>query len=67
MSSFKRSERIIMILLIAAILLSVLSILLTFTFDVNKKYSSNTLNDEIGVDSAGVGLTVQKTIRNTNE
>jgi len=66
MSSFKRGERIIAILLIAAILLSILSIVLTFTFDANNRYSSNTLNEENGLDSSGVGLTIQGTVANTN-
>ena len=66
MSSFKRSERMIAILLIAAILFSILSIALTWVFEMNKENSSDTINDENGVDSAGVGLTVQTTIRNTN-
>jgi len=66
MSSFKRSERIIAILLIAAILLSILSIALTWVFEMNKENSSNTINDENGLDSANVGLTVQGTVVNTN-
>jgi len=66
MSSFKRSERMIAILLIAAILLSILSIALTWVFEMNKENSSNTINDENGLDSANVGLTVQGTVVNTN-
>ena len=58
-------EKVIIILLIAAIVLSVLSIALTWKFDTGEGFFSKNIKEGANPDSAGVGLTVQGTAANT--
>lgn len=60
------NEKIIIILVIVAIILSILSIALTMSFDTTRVFSSNAIIKESGSESAGVGLVVQGTKANTN-
>jgi hypothetical protein len=62
--SSKISEEVIIILLIVAIVLSILSIFLTWSFSANDGFFSNSLK-ESSFDNAGVGLNVQGTVANT--
>ena len=59
------NNRIILVLLIAAIVLSVLSVVLTLSFDTSK-VSSTTIIREKGAEPATVGLVIQGTVANTN-
>ena len=59
-------DRIIVILLIAAILLSALSVVLTLSFDATTQVSTRTIIKENDVTSANVGLVVLGTPANKN-
>ena len=56
------NSRIVIILLIAAIVLSALSIILTLTFDASNSVVTKTVVKENDVDSANVGLIIQEVL-----
>ena len=60
------NNRIILVLLIAAIVLSVLSVVLTLSSDTSKAVSSTTIIREKWAEPATVGLVIQGTVANTN-
>ena len=61
------NERVIVVLLIAAIVLSVLSVVLTLTLDATNSASGKTTVGEEDSQSASVGLFIEGTPVSKNE